>query len=74
MARGSKAKRPPRLVPATPARRVYVQDFALDVDATEPPRTGLLGRPRLFQELTGENPQRTHAPVVDEMASRWSRT
>ena len=55
--------------PATPARRVYVQDFALDVDATEPPRTGLLGRPRLFQELTGENPQAHARRIVDEMAS-----
>ncbi len=55
--------------PATPARRVYVQDFALDVDATEPPRTGLLGRPRLFQELTGESPQAHARRIVDEMAS-----
>jgi hypothetical protein len=31
--------------PATPARRVYVQDFALDAEATEP-RTGVFGRPR----------------------------
>jgi hypothetical protein len=54
--------------PATPARRVYVQDFALDAEATEP-KTGLLGRPRLFQQLTGEDPA-THARrVVDDMAS-----
>jgi hypothetical protein len=54
--------------PGTPARRVYVQDFALDAEATEP-RTGLLGRPRLFQQLTGEDPA-THARrVVDDMAS-----
>jgi hypothetical protein len=53
--------------PTTPARRVYVEDFALDAEATEP-RTGLLGRPRLFRELTGEDPA-THARrVVDEMA------
>ena len=55
-------------VPATPARRVYVQDFALDAEATEP-KTGLLGRPRLFRELTGEDPA-THARrIVDEMAT-----
>lgn len=54
--------------PATPARRVYVQDFTLDAEATEP-RTGLLGRPRLFQQLTGEDPA-THARrIVDEMAT-----
>jgi hypothetical protein len=54
--------------PTTPARRVYVQDFVLDAEATEP-RTGLLGQPRLFRELTGEDPA-THARrVVDEMAT-----
>jgi hypothetical protein len=54
--------------PLAPARRVYVQDFALDVEATEP-KTGLLGRPRLFQQLTGEDPA-THARrIVDEMAA-----
>jgi Domain of unknown function (DUF4410) len=59
-------------LPATPARRVYVQDFALDAEATEP-RTGLLGRPRLFRELTGEDPA-THARrVVDEMATALVR-
>ena len=55
-------------LPSTPARRVYVQDFALDAEATEP-KTGLLGRPRLFRELTGEDPA-THARrIVDEMAT-----
>jgi len=55
-------------LPSTPARRVYVQDFALDVEATEP-RTGLLGRPRLFQQLTSEDPA-THARrIVDELAT-----
>ena len=54
--------------PATPARRVYVQDFTLDADATEPPR-GLLGRPRLFRELTGEDPAAHARRVVDEMAT-----
>jgi hypothetical protein len=55
-------------LPSTPARRVYVQDFALDVEATEP-RTGLLGRPRLFQQLTSEDPA-THARrIVDGMAT-----
>ncbi|MGH8683277.1 MAG: DUF4410 domain-containing protein [Burkholderiales bacterium] len=55
-------------VPATPARRVYVQDFTLDAEATEP-RTGLLGRPRLFQQLTSEDPA-THARrVVAELAA-----
>ena len=54
--------------PSTPARRVYVQDFALDAEATEP-KTGLLGRPRLFQQLTGEDPA-THARrIVDQMAT-----
>jgi hypothetical protein len=55
-------------LPASPARHVYVEDFALDAEATEP-RTGLLGRPRLFRELTGEDPA-THARrVVDGMAT-----
>ncbi len=55
-------------VPSTPARRVYVQDFGLDIEATEP-RTGLLGRPRLFQSLTNEDPA-THARrIVDELAA-----
>src|SRR5215510_11138879 len=42
-------------LPSAPAKRVYVQDFSLDAEATEP-KKGLLGRPRLFQELTGEDP------------------
>lgn len=58
--------------PTTPARRVYVQDFALDAEATAP-RTGLLGRPRRFRELTGEDPA-THARrVVDEMATALTK-
>ena len=55
-------------LPSTPARRVYVQDFALDAEATEP-KTGLLGRPRLFRELTGEDPAAHARRIVDEMAS-----
>jgi hypothetical protein len=55
-------------VPATPARRVYVQDFALDAEATAP-STGLLGRPRLFRELTGEDPAMHARRVVDEMST-----
>lgn len=55
-------------LPTTPVRRVYVEDFALDAEATEP-KTGLLGRPRLFRELTGEDPA-THARrIVDELAT-----
>ncbi|HSD54729.1 MAG TPA: DUF4410 domain-containing protein [Burkholderiales bacterium] len=54
--------------PATPARRVYVEDFALDAEATEP-KTGLLGRPRLFRELTGEDPAAHARRIVDEMAT-----
>jgi hypothetical protein len=54
--------------PLAPARRVYVQDFALDVEATEP-KTGLLGRPRLFQQLTGEDPAAHARRIVDEMAT-----
>jgi hypothetical protein len=55
-------------VPATPARRVYVQDFALDAETTAPP-TGLLGRPLLFRQLASEDPA-THARrVVDELAT-----
>jgi hypothetical protein len=55
-------------VPSTPARRVYVQDFLLDVETAEP-RTGLLGRPRLFEQLTSEDPA-THARrIVDELAT-----
>lgn len=54
--------------PATPARRVYVEDFALDAEAAEP-NTRPLGRPRLFRELAGEDPG-THARrVVDEMGT-----
>jgi hypothetical protein len=54
--------------PLAPARRVYVQDFALDVEATEP-KTGPLGRPRLFQQLTGEDPAAHARRIVDEMAT-----
>ena len=54
--------------PVAPARRVYVQDFSLDAEATEP-RAGLLPRPRLFQQLTGEDPAAHARRVVDEMAS-----
>jgi hypothetical protein len=55
-------------LPSAPARRVYVQDFSIDVEATEP-RTGLFGRPRLFQQLTGEDPA-THAKrIVDDLAT-----
>jgi hypothetical protein len=55
-----------------PARRVYVQDFALDAEATEP-KTGLLGRPRLFQQLTGEDPAAHARRVVDDMATALVR-
>jgi hypothetical protein len=55
-------------LPSAPARRVYVQDFALDVEATEP-KTGPLGRPRLFQQLTGEDPAAHARRIVDEMAT-----
>lgn len=55
-------------VPGTPARRVYVQDFALDAEATEP-REGLIPRPRLFQQLTGEDPAAHARRVVDDMAT-----
>ena len=55
-------------LPTTPARRAYVQDFTLDAEATEP-KTGLLGRPRLFRELTGEDPAAHARRIVDEMAS-----
>ena len=55
-------------LPSAPAKRVYVQNFALDAEATEP-RQGLIPRPRLFQQLTGEDPA-THAQrVVDQMAA-----
>ncbi len=55
-------------MPAAPAKRVYVQDFTIDVEATEP-RTGLLGRPRLFQQLTGEDPAAHARRVVDGLAT-----
>jgi len=59
-------------LPAEAARRVYVADFGLDVDATEP-RPGLLGRPRLLHELTGDDPA-THArKVVEELATSLVR-
>jgi Domain of unknown function (DUF4410) len=55
--------------PLAPARRVYVQDFALDVEATEPRSGGILPRPRLFQQLTGEDPAAHARRIVDEMAT-----
>ena len=59
-------------LPTEAARRVYVADFGLDVDATEP-RPGLLGRPRLLHELTGDDPA-THARnVVEELATSLVR-
>jgi hypothetical protein len=54
--------------PSAPARRVYVQDFALDAEPTEQ-RTGILGRPRLFQQLTGEDPAAHARRVVDQLAT-----
>jgi hypothetical protein len=53
--------------PAAPARRVYVENFGLDAEATEP-RSGILPRPRLFQQLTGEDPAAHARRVVDELA------
>jgi len=55
--------------PLAPARRVYVQDFTLDAEASEPQRTGILQRPRLFQQLTGEDPAAHARRVVDDMAT-----
>ena len=55
-------------LPSAPAKRVYVQDFSLDAEATEP-KKGLLGRPRLFQELTGEDPAAHARRIVDELAT-----
>lgn len=55
-------------VPSAPAKRVYVQNFTLDAEATEP-KAGLFGRPRLFQQLTGEDPAAHAQRVVDEMAA-----
>lgn len=54
--------------PVAPARRVYVQDFTLDAEASEP-HGGLLPRPRIFQQLTGEDPAAHARRVVDEMAT-----
>jgi hypothetical protein len=54
-------------VPAVAASRVYVEDFSIDVEASEP-RKGPLGRPRLLPQLGGEDPA-THARrIVDELA------
>ncbi len=55
-------------VPSAPAKRVYVQNFTLDAEATEP-KTGLFGRPRLFQQLTGEDPAAHAQRVVDGLAT-----
>jgi hypothetical protein len=54
--------------PAAPARRVYVENFGLDAEATEP-RTGILPRPHLFRQLTGEDPAAHARRVVDELAA-----
>jgi hypothetical protein len=55
--------------PTAPARRVYVQDFTLDAEATTEQRSGILPRPRLFRDLTGEDPAAHARRVVDEMAT-----
>jgi Domain of unknown function (DUF4410) len=55
-------------VPSATAKRVYVQNFTLDAEATEP-RQGLIPRPRIFQQLTGEDPAAHAQRVVDEMAA-----
>ena len=56
------------VAPGAPARRVYVQNFTLEAEATEP-RQGLIPRPHLFQQLTGEDPAAHARRVVDEMAT-----
>ena len=45
-----------------------MQDFTLDAEATEP-RQGIIPRPRLFQQLTGEDPAAHARRVVDDMAT-----
>ena len=65
---GRGRRRRPAIAPGAPARRVYVQDFTLDAEATEP-RQGLIPRPHLFQQLTGEDPAAHARRVVDEMAT-----
>ena len=55
-----------------PAKQVYVYDFALEAQATEP-KTELLPRPRFLQKLTEDDPE-THArKVVDELATELVR-
>jgi hypothetical protein len=55
--------------PTAPARRVYVQDFTLDAESTTESHSGILPRPRIFQQMTGEDPAAHARRVVDEMAT-----
>jgi hypothetical protein len=56
-------------LPSSPARRMYVQDFALDAATTPQQSTGHFGRPRLLPALTGNDPASKAHELVDEMAS-----
>ncbi len=48
-------------------QRMYVSDFKLDAEATEP-KKGLLDRPRFLRKLTEDDPATRARKIVDEMA------
>lgn len=55
--------------PSAPARRIYVQDFALGAETSTQQSTGPLGRPRLLPALTGEDPATKAHKLVDQMST-----
>jgi hypothetical protein len=58
--------------PASAPQRMYVADFKLDAEATEP-KKGLLDRPRFLQKLTEDDPATRARKIVDEMATSLVR-
>src|SRR5215467_13311995 len=53
--------------PSGAPKRVYVQDFKLDVAATQQDNE-LIHRPRLLREIVQGNPEAQAKKIVDEMA------
>jgi hypothetical protein len=56
-------------LPSVPARRIFVQDFALGAETNTQQSTGPLGRPRLLPTLTGNDPASKAHELVDQMAA-----
>jgi hypothetical protein len=56
-------------LPSSPARRVYVQDFALGATTSTEQSTGHVGRPRLLSTLSGNDPATKAHELVVQMST-----